>query len=475
MKLSVGTNFDDELLHRIKDSDVKLVYGKLSDDIFGGGRPTMALPTISKEDLERHINLAHKYGIEFNYLMNTNCMDNLEFETDFNRRLFETIKWLDKIGVDWITVSIPYLIEVIKKIAPRIKVSVSTFAYVDTLQKALEFQKLGADEITLPEGLNRNFELLKILKKNVDCKIQLIATNLCMNACPFRFYHANAQSHASQKGHISKGVTFDYCMLKCTEKTLRDPVEAIKMPWIRPEDIWAYEEIGIDSLKITERMKKTDVLADIVHAYTSRRYDGMLNRLLNFRVKEDYIQPKHDVIFENDKINKKYFLKSRELLFKRKIEIDNNKLDGFIEYFRKKKGDCRNLNCGIECRHCYIYAEKSIKLDEVATKDAAEDIAEILEKVCSGGLFDDNGKIEMIWTENECRFLEKLLEKKPEFVKNSARELIIMESEKFALAEKREKVLVKDIAKANLITVPNEYREAYLKEIENLGIIIGDD
>lgn len=472
MKLSVGTNFDDELLHRIKGTDVNLVYGKLSEDIFGGGRPTMALPIITKEDLEKHINLAHAYGMQFNYLMNTNCMDNLEFETDFNRKLFETIIWLDQIGVDWITVSIPYLIEVIKKIAPRIKVSVSTFAYVDTLQKALAFQKLGADEITLPEGLNRNFELLKLFRNNLNCKIQLIATNLCISACPYRFYHANAQSHSSQKGHISGGVTFDYCMLKCTEQTLRHPVEAIKMPWIRPDDIWAYEEIGIDSLKITERMKKTDVLVSIVQAYTSKKYDGMLNRLLNFRVKEDFIQPKHDMIFENDKINKKYFLKSRELLFQRKIEIDNSKLDGFIDFFRNKKSDCRNIKCGDECRHCYLYAEKSLKIDEVSTKNAAENIANILNDVCSGVLFDDNEKIELEWSDAGFELLEKLLDKKPEFVKASARELIMAESEKLALDDKRNEVLVTDIAKANLITVPDEYRESYFKELENWGITI---
>lgn len=125
MRLSLGTNFDNDLLEQIADTKVKVVYGKLPQDIFGGGRPTISLPEVTKDHLINHIKLAHSLGKEFNYLLNTNCMDNLEFRSDINKEIYEFIAWLDEIGVDWITVSIPYFIPVIKHIAPRIKVSLS--------------------------------------------------------------------------------------------------------------------------------------------------------------------------------------------------------------------------------------------------------------------------------------------------------------------------------------------------------------
>lgn len=472
MNLSLGTNFDNELLHKISDTNVTLVYGKLPNDIFGGGRPSMALPDISVKDLKSHIELAHQYGIEFNYLMNTNCMDNMEFESNFNRKLLDTIKWLDNIGVDWITVALPYLVEVIKKVAPRIKVSLSTFAYVDTIQKAIEFEKLGVDEITLPEGLNRNFALLEKMCQSVNCHIQLIATNLCMAACPYRFYHANSQSHASQKDHVSKGITFDYCMLKCTEKTLHNPVEAIKMPWIRPEDTWAYEEIGVSSLKITERMKKTEVLSDIAHAYTARSYGGMLNRLLNFRVKEDFIQPKHDMIMETTDFNKELILDSRELLFQRKIEIDNSKLDGFIDFFKKNKRDCRNVLCGTECNHCHQYAEKSVVMNSEEATKAANKIQTLIEDATSGGMYRKEIKDQFVWPEKVEHILNRFLEKKPEFVRESSRLMIKKSSEESACSDGRTIISLEDVAKANYSLTPDEFKADFIASVKSMGIVL---
>ena len=40
MKLSVATNFDDELIDKLKDYPVYEVYGKLQQDYVGGGRPS---------------------------------------------------------------------------------------------------------------------------------------------------------------------------------------------------------------------------------------------------------------------------------------------------------------------------------------------------------------------------------------------------------------------------------------------------
>ena len=46
---SVGTNFDDRLIEKIKDFNVYEVYGKLSRDIVGGGRSSFLLGEVTKK------------------------------------------------------------------------------------------------------------------------------------------------------------------------------------------------------------------------------------------------------------------------------------------------------------------------------------------------------------------------------------------------------------------------------------------
>lgn len=314
------------------------------------------------------------------------------------------------MGVDTVTVAIPYLIEVIKKIAPNIKVSLSTFSYVDSLQKALEYEKLGVDIITMPEVTNRNFKLLEKITKNISCKIQLIATNPCMVDCPYRMYHYNTQSHGSQNGHVSKGVTFDYCLLKCTRNMLQEPVELIKSRWIRPDDISVYEEIGIHDFKITERMKTTERITSICKAYTAQKYSGDLGRLLSLRVKEDFLKPQK--LPSSNDYNMKYIYESRDVLFKGGLKIDNSKLDGFIDFFKKKENDCLNTLCGVECRHCYNYAEKALNYDEEKNKNAVEEISNLLDKVTTGSIFKDESNEENYeWNKEIITKLNDFLEK----------------------------------------------------------------
>ncbi|MEO3944647.1 U32 family peptidase [Gorillibacterium sp. CAU 1737] len=396
-------------------------------------------------------------------------MDNLEFTRETNRKIFETIEWLREMKVDWVTVAMPYLVSVIKQIAPEIKVSLSTFSYVDTLQKAIQFEKMGVDEITLPEGLNRNFPLLKTLRRHLSCTLQLIATNVCMAACAYRTTHTNSQSHASQEGHVSNGVVFDYCMLKCTEMSIKDPVEIIKMPWIRPEDTEHYENIGLENFKITERMKRTDLLIEIAQAYTDRRYDGPLDNLLNFRIKSNFLPPNSTIMENTVAYKKEYLLESRELLFSRRVQIDNNRLDGFLDHFIRQEKDCRNILCGVECRHCHQVAAKVLNYDERENEMLLMRYKELLKAVSSGALHDQE-EAPLEWPEEVSRMLNFFLEKKPEFIRNSARASTTLRAEKYARERKSERVEMPDLVKANFEETPREFRAMLLDEMKRMGI-----
>jgi hypothetical protein len=94
MRLSVATNFDDRLIERIREYPVFEVYGKLPADLVGGGRASLMLGPLSGRELRRHIGTVHRHGLEFNYLLNAACLDNLELTRSGRRRIHRLLGWL---------------------------------------------------------------------------------------------------------------------------------------------------------------------------------------------------------------------------------------------------------------------------------------------------------------------------------------------------------------------------------------------
>lgn len=152
MKLSVGTNFDARLPILLKDSHVDVFYGKLSSDLVGGGRPTFALPTIDRARVEEHVKLLHAYGFKFNYLLNATCLDNLETTKDFHYRLRELLEWIGTLQPEYVTVSLPMLIDMVRTALPDVKISLSTFANVNTLRQAQYFEEKASARLPCPRA-----------------------------------------------------------------------------------------------------------------------------------------------------------------------------------------------------------------------------------------------------------------------------------------------------------------------------------
>ena len=50
MKLTVPTNWQDDLVSRVQRPQVDTIFGKLREDFVGGGRPSVALPKITKNN-----------------------------------------------------------------------------------------------------------------------------------------------------------------------------------------------------------------------------------------------------------------------------------------------------------------------------------------------------------------------------------------------------------------------------------------
>jgi len=400
MKLSVATNFDYKLLDIIKKyPSVKEVFGALSSGVLGGLLPSPFLPTIDKNAVEKYVKKTHELGIEFNYILNSSCSGNIEHTKKGKQYIFSLLKWLSDIKVNTVTIALPYLIDLIRNNFPELKIKISLFNSVNTLQRARFYQKMGVNGITLDLDQNRNFKLLRLLKKELDINISLLANNLCLYGCPYAYYHGTSSSHSSS----NIGYYNNYCDFNCRLIKTMNPVEMIKSRWIRPEDIKIYEEIGIDSFKLGGRTKDTQYLIRTIKAYSKRKYGGNLINILN-TYEETKINKGHPYLSHILNLNREVsanlppsllklfiifyqklpFVPSKNIakmlarmpkeLLKANMDvffnssipfINNQKLEGFIDYFQKF--DCNNSNCE-ECGYCKRYSKKVIQFEEEERK-----------------------------------------------------------------------------------------------------------
>lgn len=401
MQLSLATNFDDELIGQVKEYPVAELFGKLPRDFVGGGRPSYALAPLPRRRFGQHVRLAQSLGIGFNYLLNAACLDNLEFTRRGQRAIERTLGWLADSGVASVTVSLPYLLELIKRRFPQFKVTIGVFARVATVQQAKFWEGLGADCITLdPLIVNRDFKALAAIRASVGCDLQLIANSDCLLFCPLASYHMVGLSHASQRRHRSAGVALDYCLLTCTAAKLDDPVHYVRSNWIRPEDVRQYEDAGYGRLKILERGAPTDVLVRRVRAYAARRYDGNLLDLIDPLAGRQSADLRRNMLRG---LRLRWRDGWRSLLAEARgmaalsrlaeirlrqtdpvrpgVYVDNRMLDGFLKGFPNVS--CAARDCDL-CGYCHGWAKRAVTIDPDYDARYAEVERPLRERLCDG-------------------------------------------------------------------------------------------
>ncbi len=355
MRLEIPTNWDDSLIDIVSEFPVTEMYGNLQETPIGGGRPPAILPKISKDDAVNHIKKVREKGIVFNYLLNSPCLANKEYDPVFKEKIIDHIKWACDIGAQSVTVASPFLLKLVKTHVPQLKVTASIYGFIDTVEKAKYYESLGADEITIDLSSNRKFKFLKEVYDSVKCTLKVLVNQTCLYQCPYSAFHSITSGHESQEWNENRGLANAYCMIKCTLEKLKNPEELIKSRWIRPEDLIIYEELGYDLFKIAGRDMSTEWIRKVTEAYTNRRFDGNLLDLLNAA----FITFPGAIGDQFDEIKKPY--------------IDNRKLDGFLETFKQ-------INCENECFECTYCKEISKDVVTVFKKENQE-ITDVLHDI----------------------------------------------------------------------------------------------
>ncbi|MHC1567717.1 MAG: U32 family peptidase [Candidatus Syntropharchaeia archaeon] len=290
------------------------IFMEGSPDYIRTGRIGLTHPDI--ENISEQVWFAHEKGIKVNVLANSSCLGGDHLSPDGYKRYRWYFERLNEIGVDSITLTDPYFIELVSR-EFDMKVVVSCIAFVDSPQKAIFYEELGANVITIDTGINRNFDVLQGIRESTECELRILVNEGCLYSCPFRFFHYNLISH---------GALSDYYHDRCLSMRIRNPELIIKSGWIRPEDLREYEKIGIDSFKISGRTHPLNWLVSTANAYIRRSYHGNLLNLL------DCPRDLRDLFY-----------------------IENDLLDGAIERWKECKKLC------IKCGFCTDLAKRVIR------------------------------------------------------------------------------------------------------------------
>jgi len=373
MKLLVPTNWDPDLILPLSklEADVQ-IYGVLPTSMIGSGGTGPDNIRMLANQVEEYIEQAHLAGLKFDYLLNAPSMGNMEWDEKTHRELLIHLNWIASIGADSVTVTIPYLVELIKRQFPQLEVRVSTIAHVNSVARAKLFESLGADSITLDINVNRSFGALKAIRNTVSCELTVLMNNLCLYQCPYEYYHHDGLGHASQNYNPLRGSYVDYCVLRCTLDRLRDVSQVIKCRWVRPEDIHIYEDLGIDMFKISSRAMPTEKILRAARAYSSRQHQGNLYDILNVVV------PKAG--FASSALPGE---RGNGIGSPPRYYIDNQALEGFVDFFRKQ--DCSS-GCD-HCGYCQRIADKAIQFDRDEVDEYVTALKETLDNLSTSRVF----------------------------------------------------------------------------------------
>lgn len=364
---SVATNFDPEILEYLDSAKIYEVYGKKNFDLIGGAKPGIVLPQISDKKLKNYIRSVHKKNISFNYLLNTVSLNNMEYTAWGRYKIFKFLDKLNSYEVDALTVANPYLAEVVKKKFPKLKLDVSVVAEVDNLQKVKQWEDLGAEVITLSPDINRDFKTLEKIRKNTKVKVKLMVNSGCAYNCVYKNYHFSVVAISSKTGVSNINNTIDSIASDCRERFAKDWSNFLKAPWIRPEDIQIYRDLGIDYFKLISRSDPTPRLIKIIQAYLAGHFSGNILEIVDFRTDKYSLNFRTAILilfnlFKNQNLNIKKLFNSYKKYYQKdfNLYIDNNLLQGFIDKFFKSKNSCRNLDCA-NCNYCHEYAQRTIR------------------------------------------------------------------------------------------------------------------
>ena len=460
-------------------------YGTHDMSFTGSGRPFFLMAKRDKSEIENFIDKVHDLNFRFTWLWNGECLGYYKFNSKEQTKALNELDWLDDMGVEYLTVTDPYIAQFAKNYHPKLKLKVSVIAEVNSLTRALEWQEIiGFNGVlTLSIMLNRNFPLLKEIRNSVKCDIELLTNDCCLNECPFRFFHYTECSHASQTYDCLEGYYNDWATIACQNQKCFNEEQIVMSKWIQPGDLDRYIDIGIDYFKISGRRYGTKWLFNALKAYSHKISDGNLGEIFN-----GYSFVSDPLILAGNQFNEFSARQAKMgtaadnqslLLSVPEFDavLDGNKLTTFIEKMPNRGARCAET-CGITCFYCHNIAKKAYSQPEGGITDSYKKfMAYLLEYLNTGDMFlsKEERKLKspvksaesgtyfgIPWDNDAKNFLKEVMYLIPEEMQHAATKGIGFTAERTAEKEDIKRV-TKDLLIAIIIElVPQPFKHDYI-------------
>jgi collagenase-like PrtC family protease len=276
LEFSAPYNNDPETLEElfklknVGENRIKEIYLSGPQEYSGSGR---MVDEISFSQFIEIVDKIHKEGIQVNLVLNPTCEGTSWYSPEVVKAKMEYLRQVHKEhGVEAVTIANPLYIGEVRKHFPDIEICASVLGDIDCVERAVIYNRVGANVITPDVNINRNLELLKEIKKATNAELKLMVNEGCLYKCPFRKFHFNYISHKSKELGKIEGDGF---FANCLQVTLGDPSQILKSCWIRPEDTRKYGEIT-NFFKIVGRARPKSLVIRSTQAYLRESWDGDL-------------------------------------------------------------------------------------------------------------------------------------------------------------------------------------------------------
>ncbi len=295
MKLSVPFILDKSYVHFLitQQSALASVYFSLQQSPVLDAR----IPA-TQASLEQLINGLNQLGPVKKYLLlNTRFIHpDRYFDPVFLNRILAVLETLQaQTGLTGIVFSDAYFLNALSNGQPKVISLLEAIpginCMIDSIPKALSFLTLiessgfrPPGKLILDRSLNRDFNTLtqikgQLQKRDSSVTIELMANEGCLLQCPFKLAHDAHISYSNLNPGMESTLKINRSF-GCHHWFYTHPQTVLASPFIRPEDVGAYDSIA-DTLKLCGRTLGPGFLIRCIQAFIHQSYTGNLLDLLD--------------------------------------------------------------------------------------------------------------------------------------------------------------------------------------------------
>ena len=266
-------------LERLK---IALLYG--ADAVYVGGNLFSLRANavnFSLEELKEAVKFAHDLSKKIYVTVNI-ALHNTESEI-----IIDYLKELDKINVDAIIVSDPYIIS-LARIHTSLEIHLSTQQSTLNSEAIEYFKNEGVSRVVLAR--ESSSDDIKLIKKNVDIELEYFIHGAMCASYSGRCVLSNfLTARDSNRGGCSQICRWDFKLLNENldniqgEKDFTFCTKDLSLLGHIPELI----EMGVDSFKIEGRMRSSYYIATVLNIYR-KVIDEYINDPVNYKLNSDY-------------------------------------------------------------------------------------------------------------------------------------------------------------------------------------------